>query len=157
MEYVIGIGSNLGDKFLNIENALKLLSKHLKILKTSSIYESKALLEVDAPKEWDKDFFNLTILVDFSNNPFQLFKVLKSIEMEMGRGQSKPRFSPRIIDLDILIAKNLTLQKEELQIPHKELLNRKFALIPASEIAPSFIHPLTKKTLKEHRIMLDIV
>ena len=147
MLYVIGIGTNIGDKSLNINNALKLLSGHLKILKTSNIYKSKALLNINAPKKWDKDFFNLAILLNFPSKPLELLKILKSIEKKMGRELKNPRFSPRIIDFDILIAENMVLQERGLQIPHRELLNRDFALIPAAEVAPNFIHPITKKKL----------
>ena len=153
MQYIIGIGTNLGDKSLNISNALKLLSQHFEVIRTSNVYKSNALLKAEAPKEWDRDFFNLATLVNSSSKPSQLLKILKLIETKMGREQDSPRFSPRIIDLDILIAENLILGEKKLQIPHKELLNREFTLIPASEVAPDFIHPITKKTLKEHRIM----
>jgi 2-amino-4-hydroxy-6-hydroxymethyldihydropteridine diphosphokinase/dihydropteroate synthase len=149
MLYVIGIGSNLGDKVLNIAVALKLIAKQLEIVKLSRTYESKALLYKGSPKSWDKDFINMAILLDFHEEPMDLLKTLQSIETEVGREKNAPRWSPRAIDLDILIAQDLILEKEKLQIPHPELLNRDFALIPACEVAPDFIHYVAKKSLKD--------
>ena len=150
MKYVIGIGTNLGNKMLNIDVALNMLSKRLRIIRISSVYESRALLKTDMPKQWDMDFLNLAILIDFEESPLNLLATLKSVEKEMGREQNMPLWAPRIIDLDILIAENLLVKEENLQIPHKELLNRGFALIPASEIAPNFIHPFAQKKLCEY-------
>ena len=155
MKYVIGIGSNIGDKALNIKNVLELISRHICIVKTSNVYESKALLKPGMPKAWDQSFLNLAILIDFLDDALDLLHLLKSIEREMGRGQDSLVWAPRVIDLDILIAENLVVQEEKLHIPHIELLHRDFALLPASEVAPDFLHPLTQKTLEEHCAKLN--
>ena len=74
--------------------------------------------------------------------------ICKLIESKMGRNKNSPTWSPRIVDLDILIAENLTIDISNLQIPHIDFFNREFALIPAAEIAPDIIYQ--QKTLNEH-------
>ncbi|WPX96631.1 2-amino-4-hydroxy-6-hydroxymethyldihydropteridine diphosphokinase [Candidatus Bandiella euplotis] len=154
MYYVIGIGSNLGDKALNINNAIKLLAQVSEVVKVSSVYKSKALLKPNSPVSWNKGFLNLAVLLNYPHAPITLFKVLQTIEQLMGRKKHPRPWAPRIIDLDILIADNLIIQEETLQIPHKELLNRDFALIPAAEVAPDFIHPFAHKSLRELSLIL---
>lgn len=163
MLYVIGIGTNLGNKIANIENAIKLISEKLNVMKISNLYRSEALLKPEHPKKWDKSFLNLALLIKFNAEPEQLLKILKLIESKMGRNKNSPSWSPRIIDLDILIAENLTINISNLQIPHIDFFNREFALIPAVEIAPDIIYQ--QKTLKEHckkfkktkiKLMIDV-
>ena len=148
MLYVIGIGTNLGNKIANIKDAMKLVSEKLDVIKVSNIYRSEALLKPKHPKEWNRSFLNMALLIKFNAEPEQLLEALKLIESKMGRNKNSPTWSPRIIDLDILIAENLTINISNLQIPHIDFFNREFALIPAAEIAPNIIYQ--QKTLKEH-------
>lgn len=149
MIYVIGIGTNLGNKIANIKTAISIISKNLDIIRISSIYKSDALLKPEHPKEWNKSFLNLALLVKFDAAPEQLLELLKLIEFKMGREKNSPSWSPRIIDLDILIAENLTINTPNLQIPHRDFFNRDFSLIPAEEIAPNISY--NNKSLKEYR------
>ncbi len=148
MLYVIGIGTNLGDKLANIESAIKLISEKLDVIEISNLYKSDALLKPEHPKEWDKSFLNLALLIKFDAKPEQLLQTLQLIEAKMGRNKNSPTWAPRIIDLDILIAEDLTINTPNLQIPHVDFFNREFALIPAAEIAPDIIYQ--QNTLKEH-------
>jgi 2-amino-4-hydroxy-6-hydroxymethyldihydropteridine diphosphokinase/dihydropteroate synthase len=148
MLYVIGIGTNLGNKIANIKNAIKLISEKLDVIKISNLYKSEALLKPEHPKEWDISFLNMALLIKFNAEPEELLEILKLIELKMGRNKNSPTWSPRVIDLDILIAENLTIDLSNLQIPHMDFFNRDFALIPAAEIAPDIIYQ--QKTLKEH-------
>ncbi|MSO13312.1 2-amino-4-hydroxy-6-hydroxymethyldihydropteridine diphosphokinase [Rickettsiales endosymbiont of Trichoplax sp. H2] len=147
MKYIIGIGTNLGNKIENINQALNYIKDKVDIIRISSIYKSKALLKPNSPKNWDTPYFNLAILIIYNNTPLTLLKLLQSIESNMGKSRSHLTWSPRIIDLDILIAENFTYQDSKLHIPHPEFLNRDFALIPATEIAPDITYKKTSQTL----------
>ena len=147
MKYIIGIGTNLGNKIENINQALNYIKDKVEIIRVSSIYQSKALLKPNSPKSWDISYFNLAILVIYNNTPLTLLKLLQSIESHMGKSRDHLTWSPRVIDLDILIAENFTYQDSKLHIPHPEFLNRDFALIPAAEIAPDITYKNISQTL----------
>ena len=147
MKYIIGIGTNLGNKTANINESLNYIKNEIEVIKISNIYKSKALLKPNHPKSWDKPYLNLAILIEFNSKPIFLLKLLKSIELTMRRDQEYLPWSPRIIDLDILMAENLTYQDSKLQIPHPEFINRDFALVPSAEIAPNMLYEKTSQTL----------
>lgn len=140
----IGLGSNLGDKRKNIAIALKRLKdRGIKIIKISSLIET----EPYGYKEQDK-FLNAVCLVETNCSPHKLLKILLKIEKEMGRVRNI-KWGPRIIDLDIIFYDNIILKDEDLVIPHSDAHNRIFVMGPLSEIAPDFVHPVLKKTVKE--------
>ena len=152
MIFAIGIGSNLGDRFLNIENAIKLIENSgIKILKKSIIYQNNAWIpeEVESKSDYDIDFFNCAILCESENFfPQQILKVLKEIEKKMGRVE-KFRWSPRIIDLDLLFFDDLIIENENLTLPHHAMFRRPFVLLPLLQIAPKWIHPIYKKSISQ--------
>ena len=141
----IGVGSNLGNKKDNFLEALERLAKlpDTKILKESSLYESEPLGD---SKDW---YVNGAIEIETKFKPDMLLKKFKNIERAMGRKKVKKRWGARIIDLDILLYNGLVLKKKNLHIPHPEMPNRKFVLIPLSEIAPQVIHPELGVTISE--------
>ncbi len=141
----IGIGSNLGKKKENFLEALARIAKipNSKIIKESSLYESEPLGE---SKQW---YVNGVIEIETELRPELLLKKFKNIERAMGRKKVRKRWGARIIDLDILLFETLILEKRSLKIPHPEIPNRKFVLIPLSEIAPQVIHPVLGKTISE--------
>ena len=149
MKIIFGLGSNLGNRALNLENAVQLLTKNLELknIKTSEMLENKALLKPDSPKEWDIDFFNIAMsadvdLVKFS--PEKILEIIKNIEKEIGR-KASPTWAPREIDIDILAIEDLIIDLgEKLQIPHKEIENRDFFKKTLQEIEPDWINPLKK-------------
>ncbi len=135
----IGLGSNLGDRRANIHDALERIRAlpATRIVKESSLYESEP--HGDA-KTW---FVNGVIEVETELSPENLLKKLKGIESTMGRKRVKgKRWGSRIIDLDIVFYGNLVVRKRTLKIPHEELANRRFVLLPLSELAPQLIHPV---------------
>ena len=102
---LFGIGSNLGDKNLNILNAIDKLQNYLflKNIKVSTIYKNPAMLPPQAPIEWNKEFYNIAISADIDLKIFDPLKILgtiKKIEKELGRKDSE-RWAPREIDIDI--------------------------------------------------------
>ncbi len=140
----IGLGSNLGDRRANIADALARIRAlpNARILKESSLYESEP--HGDA-KTW---FVNGVIELETEIGPELLLKKLKAVEATMGRKRVKgKRWGSRIIDLDILLYGGQVVSKRMLKIPHPELQNRRFVLLPLSELAPQVIHPVIQETI----------
>ena len=124
----LSLGSNIGDKKLNITNALSELSEYVIIKKVSSLYESDPLLFENQDK-----FYNLVIEIEYEETALDLLNIIKNIEIKLGR-QSTFRYGPRIIDIDILFFNNQVIQEENLTIPHYDWHNRKFVVEPLSEL-----------------------
>src|SRR4249919_2625071 len=146
----IGVGSNLGIKKENFLEALLRVAKlpDTRILKESSLYESEPIGDA---KEW---YVNGAIEIETRFKPEMLLKKFKNIERAMGRKKVKKRWGARIIDLDILLYDAAIVKKKSLRIPHPEMPNRKFVLLPLSEIAPQVIHPELGVTISELLIKL---
>jgi 2-amino-4-hydroxy-6-hydroxymethyldihydropteridine diphosphokinase/dihydropteroate synthase len=147
MIFAIGIGSNLGNRILNIEKAIILLEQYnISVLKKSSIYQNKAWIldSVTNKSDYDIDFFNVVILCDFINDnhskPLDLLAILKKIEKEMGRVDSL-RWAPRIIDLDLLFYDNVVLKSESLNLPHQSMCERPFVSLPLLQICADWVYP----------------
>ncbi|QDW08260.1 dihydropteroate synthase [Wolbachia pipientis] len=125
----ISIGSNIGNRLSHLQKATELLKKrYLKDLKSSIILETKAILPNGAPPDWNKPFLNMIVYGSCSSSPEELLKGLKQIECDIGRPQVYEKWAPRVIDLDILLWDDLTLDIPDLKIPHPELVNRPFLL-----------------------------
>ena len=142
----IGLGSNLGDRRANIADALERIRKlpDTRIVKESSLYESEP--HGDA-KTW---FVNGVIEIETDLTPDNLLKKLKIVESAMGRKRVKgKRWGSRIIDLDVLFFGSLVLRKRTLKVPHPEVQNRRFVLLPLSELAPQLIHPVLQVTVSD--------
>ncbi|WP_341817084.1 dihydropteroate synthase [Wolbachia endosymbiont (group A) of Agelastica alni] len=133
----ISIGSNMGNRFYHLQKAAQLLKeRYFKNLKSSIILETKAILPNDAPPEWDKPFLNMVVYGSCSSSPEELLKGLKQIECDIGRLQVYEKWAPRVIDLDILLWDDLTLDTPYLKIPHPELINRPFLLHLMAMLSP---------------------
>lgn len=147
MKYVLGLGSNLGVPVYNLRQAVDCIEAvGCKIIAYSNIYKSKAFLKPNAPKAWDLPFFNAAVLIDTALTPLALLEKIKIIEMNMGRTPADTNtWLPRIIDIDILVMETGSFQSETLSIPHKELLNRQFALTPLFDVLPGW-HPANMST-----------
>jgi 2-amino-4-hydroxy-6-hydroxymethyldihydropteridine diphosphokinase len=141
----VGLGSNVGNRKENFLEALDRVTKlpDTKMIKESSLYESEPLGDV---KEW---YVNGAIQIETRFKPETLLLKFKNIERAMGRKKVKKRWGSRIIDLDILLYDSLILKKKNLRIPHPEMQNRRFVLVPLSEIAPQVIHPELGVTISE--------
>ncbi|MGE5816424.1 MAG: 2-amino-4-hydroxy-6-hydroxymethyldihydropteridine diphosphokinase [Deltaproteobacteria bacterium] len=141
----VGIGSNVRDRKENFLEALARVTKlpDTKMIKESSLYESEPLGDA---KDW---YVNGAIQIETRFRPETLLLKFKNIERAMGRKKVKKRWGSRIIDLDILLYDGLILKKKKLRIPHPEIQNRKFVLVPLSEIAPQVIHPELGVTISE--------
>ena len=140
----IGIGSNLGIPGKNCTKAIEIISsaKDIKIISKSSFYQTEPIGGVQ--QGW---FVNSAIEIETDLSPENLLSVLLNLELAMGRIR-KEKWGPRLIDLDLLLYGNLVLKNKGLTLPHPEIKNRKFVLIPMCEIAENLIHPTLKKTIK---------
>lgn len=142
MKYHIGLGSNIGDREQNLEQAIVLLKKKgVKILKKSSIYKTSPVGDMEQP--W---FLNQVLEVQFESEPRAFLQLILSIETEMGRVRTVAQ-GPRCIDIDILLAEDRIVHSADLHIPHPELVNRNFVLVPLKEIAFDAMHPELKKKI----------
>lgn len=152
MTAVIGLGSNLAQPLQQLRKACEYLKlENLLINAYSDIYLSRALVPEKAPQDWcNKPYLNAAVKITTDLTPHELLAKLKKIEMLMGRS-SKERWAPRIIDLDILVFDDVILASDDLNLPHQELHQRAFALLPLWDVLPDYRHPhfpeLTAKTL----------
>ncbi len=146
----IGIGSNLGNRLANIEKAKYFLKlSGIKILKSSSYYETESWPDPRKPK-----YLNIVIQSNTRIKPENFIKISQSIEKKLGR-KKKLKNSPRTCDIDIISYRN-DIIKGKITIPHEKMSDRNFVLIPLFEISPNFVHPKTKKSIKELIFSLPI-
>lgn len=141
VEAYIAFGSNIGDREENINKAFEILKQKLRIIKRSSLYETKPMYF--KKQNW---FLNGVVKADTELLPKELLDFLKNIEKELGR-KAVERNGPRIIDLDILFYADQIVNEDDLIIPHPKIAERAFVLVPLIEIAPNLIHPVYKKTI----------
>lgn len=138
------LGGNLGDRVDNLRNARSYIEKEIgKIITTSSVYETASWGITDQP-----DFLNQVLLVETTYSAEEIMNRILSIENKIGRVRTQKNAS-RIIDIDILFFNEENINEDDLTVPHPEIQNRKFVLIPLSEIAPDLIHPKLRLTVKE--------
>lgn len=145
----LGLGSNVGHREANLERALQLLGERVKITRVSFIYQTEPIGYTDQP--W---FLNLACEGKTLLDPYELLAFAKDIEGRMGRQPSFPN-GPRIIDIDILFYDDRILASEHLTVPHPRIAERRFVLVPLSEIAPDWIHPEIGQTVSELLSRLD--
>ena len=139
----LGIGTNLGNREQNLQEARDALSQRMEILKESSVYQTAPWGYLDQPA-----FLNQVIEAQTALSPLNLLGFLKDTEKHLGR-QANFRYGPRLIDLDILFFGNRIIQTPRLQVPHPRLTQRAFVLVPLAEIAPDFVHPQNKQTVAQ--------
>ena len=140
----LALGSNIGEREKNLREALRRLDHAaIQVLKTSSIYETEPVDYLD--QAW---FLNAVLKAQTDLAPTALLRALRKIESRMG---SKKAFAkgPRLIDLDILLYDDATIDTPDLQIPHPRMLQRNFVLVPLAEIAPGLRHPSWPATAAE--------
>jgi 2-amino-4-hydroxy-6-hydroxymethyldihydropteridine diphosphokinase len=137
----IGLGSNLGNRRANMAMALRMLAPLVRVEVVSPLYESAPQPRADQP-----NFLNAAARVITGLTPQLLLRHLLTIERDIGRRPS-PRWSPRPIDLDIVLFDDQVLDGPELEVPHARMLERAFVLRPLLDIDPDLTHPLSKQRL----------
>lgn len=137
-------GSNLGNRLEFLQTAKTELQNRVgKLFRESSIYETAAWGKTD-----QADFLNQILELETELPPLEVLKINQEIEKEAGRNR-KEKWGARQLDIDILFYEDKILETPELTIPHPQLHNRRFTLMPLAEIAPDLIHPVFKKTVAE--------
>jgi 2-amino-4-hydroxy-6-hydroxymethyldihydropteridine diphosphokinase len=141
----LGIGSNVGERFRHLMDAAVALRSipGTSVVWFSSVYETDAWGMKDQPR-----FLNAACEVNTTLEPPALLAALKEMEIRLGRSMHE-HWGPREIDLDILLYDGLVFEDEEVCVPHRELSNRRFALVPLRDIAPDLVHPVTGLTVVE--------
>lgn len=141
---VLGFGSNIGNRFLNIKSALKILSlnKDLNLLAVSKIYETE-------PWGYKKQnyFLNCAAVFLCRLEALKLLELLKSYEINAGR-KDNTKWRAREIDIDILFYGNRIINNSKITVPHPYIKQRNFVLIPLVELIPRFIYPGLNKSIK---------
>ena len=140
----LSIGSNKGNRYSFIKEALRLIQKDIgEVILKSKIYETKS---------WgfqSDDFLNLCILIKSELIPKKLISKLKKIEERIGRKRNNDKIEAREIDIDILFYSDEIVNQKDLIIPHQRLHLRNFVLYPLNDIASDFIHPILIKSVNE--------
>ena len=142
----LGLGTNLGDKERNLNEAIVALSREVgEVLCQSAFYVSEP---------WgftsDNNFLNAVVLVQTSESPFDVLSKTQQIEQNLGREtKSTDEYLDRMMDIDILFYDNLIINSPALKIPHPLIVDRDFVLIPLSEIAPDLVHPVLNRKIIE--------
>lgn len=143
----IGVGSNLGNRRGYYQKALDLMADlpRTAIVRCSSLYETEPIGEA---KNW---YVNGVVELETGLSPRQLLSRLQKIESALGRRRTAltKKWASRTIDLDILLFDTHIVNEERLKIPHPEMYRRRFVLLPLSELAPQFAHPLLGSTVTE--------
>jgi len=134
----IGLGSNLKGPKKQIEKALKAISeaKEITLLSVSSFYQSKPLLDMPGP-----NYLNVVCKIETDLSSFDLLSFCQKIEDNQKRVR-EVKWGSRTIDLDILLYGDQVLVSKRLKIPHPEIINRAFVLLPLIEIEPGLKLPL---------------
>jgi len=145
MRAYIGLGSNLGDREGNIQQALRLLREAGVVVEAvSSIYESEPVGDIKE-QPW---FLNCVAKIEVDFEPQRLLEILQSVQRALGQHEP-PGGGPRLIDLDIILVEDLVVNEDKLKIPHPRFRERAFVLMPLAEIAGDEVDPVSGKRIKE--------
>ena len=141
----LSLGSNLGDRMQNLLQARELIGKQAGgLLKISKVYQSEA---------WGysstNEFYNCCLSAITPLEPVALLDVIMEIEISLGRIRKGGGYSDRLIDIDLLFYEDTIMEHPRLTLPHPAIANRRFVLVPLTEIAAELVHPLSGLTIKE--------
>jgi len=143
-EIILHLGSNEGNKVQNLKFAQLLITQSIGLIhKESMLYATEAW-----GNQNQDDFLNKAIAISSHFDVEEILNKIHIIENKLGRIRHE-KWGPRTIDIDIIFCGQQIIKKPHLKIPHPELSNRNFVLVPLMDLDPSFKHPILNKTIKE--------
>lgn len=138
------LGSNMGNSKAQLSKAIVQITKQIgSVTRQSNLYTTAAWGNTQQP-----DFLNQVIIVETVLTALQTMQTILSIEKKMGRLRTVKN-APRIIDIDILFFNKEIIDREQLKIPHPQIQNRRFVLVPLNQLSPNLQHPVLKKTIQQ--------
>lgn len=137
-EVIFGLGSNLNNPVMQLQNALNNLSMYFALQKVSNTYKSQSFL-----KDNQEDYYNIAVLAKTDKTPQEILSITQKIEKDMGRIKLK-KWGERVIDIDIIDYNREIFKSDNLEIPHNQMIYRSFVLKPLQDIMPDYIHPELK-------------
>ncbi len=139
----LSLGSNLGDRAQNLQDAIERLGSLGELGAVSSFYETEPVEVQHQP--W---YLNCAVMVRTHLMPRQFLSAVMQIEQALGRKRKIPK-GPRVIDIDILLFGSSVISVPSLVVPHAAMHERRFVLQPLAEIAPGARHPVLRRTVRE--------
>lgn len=143
------IGTNLGDRYANLQRALHLLQDEMAITAVSPVYVTEPWGDADQP-----EYLNICVAAVSDRDPHELLGTIKSVEQVMGRQPSR-QWGPRLIDIDLVLYGHEVIETADLVVPHPHMSERAFVLAPLADLIPDFVHPLSGRTIREMLESLD--
>ena len=140
---MFGLGSNLNNPVMQLQNALNNLSMYFALQKVSNTYKSQSLL-----KDNQEDYYNIAVLAKTDKTPQEILSITQKIEKNMGRIKLK-KWGERVIDIDIIDYNREIFKSDNLEIPHNQMIYRSFVLKPLQDIMPDYIHPELKISVQD--------
>jgi 2-amino-4-hydroxy-6-hydroxymethyldihydropteridine pyrophosphokinase len=141
----IGLGSNLGQKENFLKLAISEIEKQIGHITAQSAFYNSAPWGFESPNS----FINACVAAETVLNPQDCLHILSSIEQDLGRTKKTQKgYQDRVIDLDILLYGQKIIKEDGLIVPHPLMHQRLFVLEPLVEIAPDFVHPILKKSIR---------
>lgn len=141
---LIGLGANLGDPARAFATAIDTFTSSGDVVSVSRLWWTRPV-GPDQP-----DYCNAAALIRWEGTPAALLQTCRDLETAAGRDRStEQRWGPRVLDLDLLMASDLVWRGPELDLPHPRFHQRAFALVPAAELVPEWVHPLVGRTIGE--------
>ena len=140
----IGVGSNQDSRLYHISNAIHTLGdvKGVRVAQLAPVIETEPLGGMPQGL-----YLNTVVEIETSLPPGELLQALKAIEHKEGRIQSAERWSPRPIDLDILLYDDKIIKQADLEVPHPRMHERRFVLEPIAQLAPNIMHPVLRESI----------
>jgi 2-amino-4-hydroxy-6-hydroxymethyldihydropteridine diphosphokinase len=142
------LGSNMGNSKASLSKAAVQIEKQIgKVIRQSGLYSTAAWGNTKQP-----DFLNQVIIVETKLSALQTMQTILNIEKKMGRIRTVKN-APRVIDIDILFFNKEIIEQESLSIPHPQIQNRRFVLVPLNQLSPNLKHPALNKTV--HQLLIN--
>ena len=146
----LALGSNVGNRAANLKAAIAALPPQMEVKAKSRVYETPPWGYTNQEK-----FLNQVVKARTYLEPEPLLKHLKRLEVALGRVPTF-QYGPRLIDIDILLYNDLVFDSADLKIPHPQMHERGFVLLPLMDIAPDLVHPVKKQTIRQLIAFCDV-